>query len=293
MAGNRNGGFNLRAFTSITTGVSFIGMSLTGIILFVVPPGRIANWTGWTIFGLSKHQWGGLHIWFSLVFMLAALFHIYFNWRPLLNYFKSKVSKSLALRWEWASAVLLCVVVMLGTLADIKPFSSLLTWSEAIKHSWDETDRQAPVPHAELLTLAELAEYVDDVTVETVIQNLKAKGIEVDSSEHVVGELAKAHDMTPDELYAIAVGEIRTGRARGGDGRGGAGRGQIGQQEHRGGQGIGRMTLQQYCTNADLEIDVAIEKLRKIGLEARKEMTIREIADVTGVHPSEVRTLLD
>lgn len=293
MTRERKGRFSGRAFISITTGVSFLGMAVTGLVLFVVPPGRIANWTGWTIFGLTKHQWIGLHIWFSLVFMLAAFFHIWFNWRPLVNYFKSKVSQHLALRREWVSAFLLCVVVLLGTLAEIRPFSSLLAWNEAIKHSWDETDRRAPVPHAELLTLAELAGYVDDVGVETIIENLAARGIEVDSSQRVVGELAEAHNMTPNELYDIAVGAMPSGRGRGGAGQGRGGYGQGGGPEHDGRRGIGRMTLKAYCAEAQLNLAHAIDKLRQAGLNATGEMTIRDIADAAGLHPSEVRSLLE
>ncbi len=126
MAQNQTKAFSGRAFVSTLMGVSFIGMCITGIILFVVPPGRIANWTGWTICGLTKHQWQGLHIWLSLVFMVAACVHTVFNWRPLLSYFKNKVSKTLALRWEWVLSLVICGGVLLGTLAGVPPFASLM-----------------------------------------------------------------------------------------------------------------------------------------------------------------------
>jgi hypothetical protein len=274
--------FNWRAFISIMTGLSFIAMSVSGVILFVVPPGRIANWTGWTIFGLTKDQWAGLHIWFSVVFMLAAVLHIYFNWRPLVDYFKNRVSKTFALRTEWLSSLLLCIVIGIGTLLGIRPFSSLLAWNEQIKYSWDKTERRAPVPHAELMTLAELAGHLGDIDVETMMANLKAKGIDGESPESVVGELAEAHGMTPRQLYDIAVGQTRSGR-----GRGGAGAGQ------RGGQGMGRLTLKEYCAEAGLSLDATIEKLQEAGFKATGQMTIREIGDAASVHPSEVRRLLE
>ncbi len=44
-------------------------------MLFVSPPGRVANWTNWSLVGLTKHQWGGLHIWFSTVFLFVAIVH--------------------------------------------------------------------------------------------------------------------------------------------------------------------------------------------------------------------------
>jgi len=71
--------FEWRAFVSVTTMLSFLGMSVTGVVLFVTPPGRIAHWTGWTLSGLTKDQWVALHIWFSLVFLVTAAFHLYLN----------------------------------------------------------------------------------------------------------------------------------------------------------------------------------------------------------------------
>jgi len=292
MTTSDNRRFNWRAFASITAALSFLGMCVTGIILFVVPPGRIANWTGWKIFGLTKHQWIGLHIWLSAVFMVAAIVHIYLNWRPLVSYLKNRASQSFAFRVEWVTVVLVCGLITIGTLAEIRPFSSLLAWNEAIKHSWDDSGRRAPVPHAELLTLAELANQVDGVNLESVIENLKAKGVQVESAESVVGDLAMAHNMTPHELYTVAVGGTAAGRGHGG-GRGSGMGGQGGTQEHSSGRGIGRMSLKQYCTESGLDLNAAMEKLRKAGLEPSEEKTLREIADTGGIHPSELRVLLE
>ena len=294
MTQEKRSGFKGRAFVSTTAGLSFVGMCVTGIILFVVPPGRIANWTGWTIFGLTKHQWQGLHIWLSLVFMVAACVHLYYNWWCFLSYFKGKVSKTLALRWEWMLAFVVCAIVTVGTLAEVKPFSSLMAWNETIKHRWDESGRRAPIPHAELLTLTELAEHTGDVTLETIMANLTAHGIAVESPDQVVGDLAAAHNMTPDALYQIAVGPAHTGPGRGGGGgRGAGGHGLGGGGGQRGGQGIGRMTLKEYCASTGIEVDAAIEKLRQAGLTATERQTFREIADGGGLHPSQVRQLLE
>jgi len=180
--------FSGRALASTLSGLTFLGMCVTGVILFIVPPGRVANWTGWTIFGLSKDQWQGLHIWLGIVFMVAVLMHLFYNWRPLLSYFKNTVSKTLALRWEWVLSLLICGVIAVGTVGGVKPFSSLLTWHESIKHGWERDDQRAPIPHAELMTLTELAGYEDDVTLEALMANLQAQGVAVESPDQVVGE---------------------------------------------------------------------------------------------------------
>lgn len=297
MGKDTNQKFNWRAFASVLSGLSFIGMVFTGVILFVVPPGRIANWTGWTLLGLTKHQWIGLHDWFSIVFFIGAILHIYLNWKPLVNYFKGKVSKTFSFRREWILALVVCVVVFFGMLGEIKPFSSLLAWNESIKHNWDTPTRKAPIPHAELLTLAELAEKVEDVDLETMLANLSSHGIEVESPQDVVGELAEKHNMTPVRLYNIALGQTTGGRGRGaghggGRGAGGADRGGTGHGPGGAGRGFGRMTLEEYCTEAGLDLSVAVRKLKDAGFEVEPNMTIRAMADSAGIHPSEIRTVL-
>lgn len=307
--------FNWRAFFSVLTALSFIGMAFTGVILFVVPPGRIANWSGWTLLGLTKHQWIGLHDWFSIIFVVASVFHVYLNWKLFVSYFKSKVSKAFALRVEWALALIVCIAVFFGTLGNVAPFSSLLVWNENIKHSWDSPQQRAPIPHAELLTLTELAEQVRDVDLETMLANLKAQGIEVESTDIVLGELAESYDMTPARLYNIALGQTGPGRGYGGAGQGGRqGQGGHGAGGQGGGSGqhtvtqantgaehalagavrsIGQMTLKEYCSQMGLDVNTAVKKLQDAGFKASSDMTIRVIADTAGVHPSEIRTLLE
>ena len=279
--------FNWRAFFSVLTALSFIGMAFTGVILFVVPPGRIANWTGWTLLGLTKHQWIGLHDWFSIIFVVASVFHVYLNWKLFVSYFKSKVSKAFALRIEWALALVICGVVFFGTLGDITPFSSLLVWNENIKHSWDSPQQRAPIPHAELLTLTELAKQVGDVDLETMLANLKARGIEVESPDVVLGELAEDYNMTPARLYDIALGQAGRGRGYGGPERG--------ERYGQGGpgRGIGQMTLKEYCNQMGLDVNMTVQKLQDAGFKASPDMTIRGIAETAGVHPSQIRTLLE
>jgi hypothetical protein len=281
--------FNWRSYVSVLTALSFIGMTFTGIILFFVPPGRVANWTGWTMLALSKQQWIGLHDWFSIVFVIASIFHLYLNWKPFVGYFKSKVTRAFGLRAEWTLAVVTCIAVFVSTLAGVKPFSSLLELGESIKHSWDSPRQRAPIPHAELLSLTELAEKIPDVDLETMLSNLKTKGIEVESPDVILGELAEAYGMTPARLYDIALGQAAAGM--GGPGR----HGQAGADGGHGGgpgRGFGRMTLRQYCEQMNLDLDTTIKKLKDAGFTVSADLTIRDIADSTGVHPSEIRNIL-
>jgi len=278
--------FQWRAFVSVTTMLSFLGMSVTGIALFVTPPGRIAHWTGWTLSGLTKDQWVALHIWFSLVFLVGAVFHLCLNWKPLVSYFKDRVRKTFALRLEWVLALAICVLVFVGTLAEKTPFANVLAFNERIKHRWDRPEQRAPVPHAELMTLNEVAEKVTGLDVETMMHNLQEGGIEVKSPDAVVGESARQNNMTPHQLYATATGGGQGGRGSGGNRRFSDG------SSSRGGFGIGRLTLRQYCNQERLNVGTAITRLRENDVEAKPNASIREIADASGLHPSVIRDIL-
>jgi len=277
---------NWRAFISVTTALSFMAMSVTGVVLFVTPPGRIAHWTGWRMLALTKDQWAGLHIWFSLIFMIAAVLHLYLNWRSFLSYFRNKIRKAFALRTEWAIALFLCILVGWATLANVKPFSSLLIWNETIKNSWEAPVGQAPLPHAELMTLSELARQTDGLEIESMVKNLQAAGIEVPSPEVVLGDLAKKAGMTPMQLYAIATGQSTTPRP-------GGGRGANRQGQQQGGYGIGRLTLRQYCEQQNLDLEKTVQKLREKGFRPEPDMTLRDIAGTGGVHPSAMRDIIE
>ncbi|MBN1804222.1 MAG: DUF4405 domain-containing protein [Sedimentisphaerales bacterium] len=283
--------FSWRAFFSLLAAVSFIGMTFTGVILFVVPPGRIANWSGWTMLALTKDQWIGLHDWFSIIFVVACGFHLYFNWGPFVSYFKSKITRAFALRAEWLAALVVCVIAFVGTVVGVSPFSTLMEWNESIKQSYDSPRQRGPVPHAELMTLNELADKYTGVELETMLENLRQRGIKVESPDAVLGELAETHGLTPAELYNIALGKTGAGRGDGG-GRRGEGGG-FGAQGGGGGSGFGRLTLKQYCEQAGLDVDTAVRKLNDSGYKASPNMTIRAIADSAGVHPSQVRAVIE
>jgi len=125
--------FNFRSFTALVIFWSFIMETISGVVLYIVPPGRVANWTNWKLLGLTKDAWGAVHTIFGLVFLIFALIHIYKNWKPLLNYMKTKIKAGLKARQELAVSLLLTLVVGVATVAGVPPFSSIMDWGEKIK----------------------------------------------------------------------------------------------------------------------------------------------------------------
>jgi len=279
-----------RPFVSILTGFSFAAAVVTGAVLFVTPPGRVANWSNWTVWGLSKQDWSALHICFCALFTIASVVHIVLNIRPLVNYFASRIHSARQLRYEWIGALLLCGVAAWGALKPFAPFSSLLRLNTTLKNSWDsQTAEQPPVPHAELLTVTQLAEQAE-IPVDAILANLRNAGISA-GPEDVFGTIAQQAGYSPEELFMLAAGKTEA-RGRGQRRGGGGGQGESGGGGGSGSGGFGQQTLRQLCQESNLDMDKALERLSQAGIRASADQTIRQVADENNIRPGEIRQLL-
>jgi len=300
--------FMWRAMTSVLIAASFLLLVISGVILFVSPPGRVANWGGWSMIGLSKHEWSGVHAWFAAVFVLTAAFHLVFNLRPLMNYFRDRLTRRLGWRWEWMVAVALCGVVFAGVQTRIPPFSTLLNFGERVKRSWEDTRTAAPLPHAELLSLRELASQAK-VPYETAVERLEARGFKGVRPETIVQELAQTNQVSAQGVYEIIQGQRGGGRSGGGHGFGkageagekaekgagqgaGGGRGGFG-KGGGGGGGAGWQTLSQYCAARGIALTNASARLQAKGMKFATDRTLRDIALDNGYdRPYEILNIL-
>lgn len=111
--------FNFRALTSFLAILSFIIVLLTGIALYLAPSGRVAREIGWGVFGITKYKIESLHDVFGYFFAILMIFHLYFNWKIFLCYIKN----SLILKREFIIAIILIVIMLVGTLMKVFPFS--------------------------------------------------------------------------------------------------------------------------------------------------------------------------
>ena len=249
MADNAKKSFNLRAFTSVLVGLSFLFMAVTGLALFIAPSCRIARDTSWTVWGHDKDQWVALHVWLSIAFIIASAIHIYLNWRILIGYFKDKVHKGWAFRAEWLAALVVCALLYAGSARGVRPFSSLMAWQETFKHGASESGQGRRGGRFSS-------------------QDGQNRAIHSEQS-HMSSE--PASNESHEDCEQAGQGEHGPGRV---------------------GRGMGRMTLEQFCSDEGIELAWAISRLKSQGFTVRETMTMREIADVLGVHPSELRVVL-
>lgn len=262
-----------RPFTSVLIALAFGALVLSGAILFLSPPGRVANWSDWRMLRLTKHDWSGLHVWFGVVFLGAAIFHVIFNFRPLANYFKDRLTRRVGFRREWVVAVGLCGVVFAGTRTGVPPFSTFLAFNERIKKSWEDSRSAAPIPHAELLPLKELAGKAE-VPWETALQRLADKNVKGATPEIVVAELAFQNDLSARRIYEILQGVPTRGWGGGG--------------------GPGRMTLTEFCESRNIDVKEAQERLEAGGIKLTPGQGLRDIALDNGYErPTEIMEIIE
>jgi hypothetical protein len=268
--------FQWRAFTSVLLALGFVILAISGTVLFLSPPGRVANWTNWTILGLRKSDWSALHVWFSATFLAMTAVHLLLNWRPMLGYFRDRVSRRLSGRREWALAGVVCVGVFVGIRAEVPPFSSLLAWNEKIKESWDRPAQRAPLPHAELLTLRALAEQARlDAT--TAVGRLQAAGITPISLDATVQSIASARNISAQQVYSILTAQPVAEEPTMGAPTGG---------------GTGWKTLRQFCTDEGIDYEKARGRLSARGITPDEAATLRELAAKHGQKPYDLVALI-
>ena len=192
----------LRKITSLTAGLTFIVVVLTSVILYIVPQGRIAYWADWRLFGLSKEQWGNIHINTGILFLIALSLHIYYNWTPIVKYLKDKTKKLKVFTGEFNVALTLIFICILGTHYGIPPFSSILDVSQNIKDSAAIKYGEPPFGHAEEAPFDSLVKKTG-LDFNQSVARLKEKGIVLEAPNQIFLEIAKKYDMTPQQIFTI------------------------------------------------------------------------------------------
>ncbi len=232
--------FNTRGFVALLTTFTFVVMVITGVVLYIEPHGRVAYWTNWRLLGLGKNHWDGIHIVTSFVFLIAAGFHTYFNWKQLVRYLSGKVREGLRQWRELGIAAAIVTVSVVGAAASWIPFSWLLDLNDMAKSSWaTDASENPPFGHAEMVSLASLSQKLG-LDENKAVQNLEDAGMRVDGTSQTVVEVAEQNGVPPQEVFRIMQQDNATTR-RGGRGLGnGTGRG-LGNGTGRGlGNGTGR-----------------------------------------------------
>jgi len=264
--------FHMRGLTSFIVTWSFLIVLATGCVMYATPQGRVAHWTGWTFLGLGKEECSGVHMVASIAFIVAAGFHLYFNWGIFASYFKTKMRSGFNLKREFAVATVLTLAVLGGTILNIPPFGLVARWNEDIKVYWEARSMPGPYAHAEESSLAEICNAID-MPLENAVARLDENGIDVPNASIRINHLAEQHNMTPSALFALIGAD---------------------QVSHAGDtvEGLGRLTLEALCAQEGMEVDEAIAALARQGIAVAADDRMKSVATRSDRTPREVLAII-
>ena len=262
----------VRQVVSLTVTLAFLALVYTGLALYVAPPGRVANWSGWTLLGLRKDQYADLHTVFMVLFILGSALHIWFNWNILLAYWRNTARRVVVLTPGMLAALGICAVTAVGTLAGLPPMQQIVNVGESVKQSWEDPAGAAPYAHAELSTLPDFARHLGR-PIEDLVSRLRERGYEIVDLDRTIREVATANGRTPQELFR----SLQTRGAEDGS-----------LSATPAGGGLGRRTLADLAASGQINLEAALTALRDRGLAARPEDRVRDVADRLGVSPQQL-----
>ena len=273
---NKKKRFNWRGWTTFVVIISFIVDTISGIILYIAPHGRVANWTSWNIWGLHKEEWAAIHTIFGYILLIIVGIHLYYNWKMFMNFIWSKIRKALNLKWELSAAILINFLLFVAILWNIPPFSTTMNLGERFKESWEESKAAAaPVRQAQELSLQEFAARIQ-VPVDQILSTLKSKGLEVKSVQQNLEEIARQNRTSPDKLYEAITSEgVKPS---------------VPQAMQ---SGVGRKTLEMISSEQGLSLDDMLSRLKEKGIKAKASDRLRDISGGYDKTPMEIFAIIE
>jgi predicted DNA-binding protein YlxM (UPF0122 family) len=268
----------IRRITSLTAAAAFILMLLTSIILYVVPQGRVAYWADWHLWGLTKTDWGNIHINLGLLFLITLLLHIYYNWKPLLSYLKNKAREIKVFTAEFNIAMIIIIVFTAGTYLMVPPFSWVLTLNDHFKDTGAEKFGEPPYGHAELSSLSTFSKKMN-LDLAKSMALLEKAGYAVENGDATLQTIARRYNIAPQRIYqTIKTATIATARNSRNK--------KLLPESPR--PGTGNLTLGDFCAQFNLNMRLIVRELKKQGIEASEELTLKKIADQNNTNPADV-----
>ncbi len=195
-------------------------LSISGIVLFLAPSGRVAKSIEWRLLGLDKDQWEALHTAFGIVFLILFGFHLKYNWRSILAYARKKLAGALRLRAELVWATVLTLSLALIAIFDLPPMRQVMALGEGMTDYWErwgkahgyyvasEEEAHEGIDEAETggrgwgkLTVEALAEE-KGVSLEAALAQLAAAGVEARPEDNLL-TLSGKSGISPSELAAL------------------------------------------------------------------------------------------
>ena len=257
----------LRKTVSLTLAWMFTVSTISGIMLYISPPGRIAHWSDWSMLWLTKSQWDHLHTVTTILMLIAVGLHLYYNWKQFISYMKDKITKLFSATKELLISLLITFTIALGALYQVPPFSLIINFGDYISEEWEVKYGTPPYNHAELDTVERFCKKLK-IDYEGSKEKLKKANISFAESDRLL-DIANNYKISPQKIYNIII-ENQTVPIK------------------IKGSGMGKKTLAQVCEIRGLDLDTVLLKLKEQGISANEDEKFKNIAEQNGISPMEL-----
>lgn len=258
----------LKKITSLVMLWSMILMTYTGIILYIAPHGRVANWTNWELFGWDKDQFAQIHTTFMALFIVATLLHIYYNFKPMVSYMKNRMRQFVFFTKEMIVALGITLLFVTGTLFEVPPFSTFIAFGDSIKDSWAEKSDKPPYGHAEESTLKDFSQKTG-YELQRVLKTLHEHNITAKDSQ-TLEEIASQEQKTAKYLFGLIQNSLGASTSQ------------------KKISGLGRKTFAQIAKEIDINLEQFLKELENMGIKADEDDKFKSTVEKQGFNAREV-----
>jgi len=267
--------FRPRGLVAFAVVGAFAALTVTGLVLFIMPPGRVAYWTHWALLDLEKADWTAVHIVFSLLFVLAGLIHLVFNWKPFKNYLVSKLAGQFRPRAEGLIAGAAVGVILAGTLLSWPPFSWVIHLNETLKDSWSAAGwAEPPFGHAEAVSLKVLGMRTG-MEPRAMVDALRDAGYRVENPGQKVEDIALANGVSPALLWAAITARVQPATPEPAT----AGITAEEVELRYAGTGLGQKSLAEVAETTGVPLETLLVRLRGAGIEGAPDDKMKAVAE--------------
>lgn len=263
----------LKKIVSLTLAFSFLIMSITGIMLYIVPKGKIAYWSNWKMLGLTKTQYGDIHITSMILFIVIAIWHIYYNWKPLISYLKNSTKQITIFKKEFLIALAVNILFVVGTLMGMQPFKVVLDINENIKEYWEEQYGSPPYGHAEESSLKSFSQRIG-IDIENAMELLNKQGVVLNSQKQTLKQIAEENEISAQVIYDIIRQKKSIDTSK--------------ESNSKEITSIGRRTLNELANMKKIDLEKSILFLKDKGFDATPQSRMREVANELEKTPYEL-----
>ena len=191
--------FQPRIFTTLSLAAIGLVLALTGIVCYLKPPSRIAEWIGWRFLGLEKSAWEAFHTVFALLFVTVALAHVIYNRRALWAFLRLRLEQGRGHWRELTAALGLTTAFILIVLLNIFPAGPIVDLSDRLSEGWGKDSKAPAIARIEKFPLATYCRLME-IDLTAAMHRLEAAGLEGIFPETPVRDIARTNGLPPIEI---------------------------------------------------------------------------------------------